>query len=34
MRDRLVHDYMEVDLAIVYDVASNEVPLLLRNLES
>ncbi len=32
MRDRLVHDYMDVDLAIVYDVATNEVPKLLQNL--
>lgn len=31
MRDRLVHDYMDVDLAIVYDVAVNEVPLLLKS---
>ncbi|OGE81885.1 MAG: hypothetical protein A3H72_00345 [Candidatus Doudnabacteria bacterium RIFCSPLOWO2_02_FULL_48_8] len=34
MRDKLVHDYMEVDLAIVYDVAMNEVPALLRNLQN
>lgn len=34
MRDKLVHDYMEVDLAIVYDVATNEVPALLKNLQS
>lgn len=32
MRDRLVHDYMDTDLAIVFDVAKNEVPLLLKNL--
>lgn len=31
MRNRLVHDYMDVDLAIVFDVATHEVPLLLRN---
>lgn len=33
MRDKLVHDYMEVDLAIVFDVATNEVPALLKNLQ-
>mgnify|MGYP001576681650 CR=1 FL=1 len=33
MRNRLVHAYMDVDLAIVYDVAVNEVLLLLKNLE-
>jgi uncharacterized protein with HEPN domain len=33
MRNRLVHDYMDVDLAIVYDVATNEVPELLKHLE-
>lgn len=32
MRDKLVHDYMDVDLEIVYDVAVNEVPTLLRSL--
>lgn len=32
MRDRLVHDYMDVDLAIVHDVAVHEVPLLFRSL--
>ena len=32
MRNRLVHDYMDVDLAIVFDVATHEVPLLLRSL--
>jgi len=34
MRDRLVHDYMDVDLAIVFDVAKNEIPSLLKNLSS
>lgn len=34
MRDRLVHDYMDVDLEIVYDVAVREVPLLLKSLQS
>lgn len=33
MRDRLVHDYMDVDLTIVYDVAVNEIPTLLEELE-
>ncbi|MBI5466516.1 MAG: DUF86 domain-containing protein [Candidatus Kerfeldbacteria bacterium] len=33
MRDRLVHDYMDVDLAIVFDVATHEVPLLLKSLQ-
>lgn len=32
MRDNLVHDYMDVDLEIVYDVAVNEIPSLLDNL--
>lgn len=32
MRDKLVHDYMDVDLAIVFDVATKEIPLLLQNL--
>ena len=32
MRDRLVHNYMDVDLAIVFDVATHEVPLLLKSL--
>lgn len=33
MRDKLVHHYMDIDLAIVFDVATNEVPKLLKNLE-
>jgi|SRR3989338_1324901 len=32
MRNRLVHDYMDIDLAIVHDVAVNEIPMLLKNL--
>ncbi|OGE76764.1 MAG: hypothetical protein A3C85_03530 [Candidatus Doudnabacteria bacterium RIFCSPHIGHO2_02_FULL_48_21] len=32
MRDRLVHDYMDTDLAIVFDVAKNEIPKLLKAL--
>lgn len=32
MRNRLVHDYMDVDLSIVFDVATNEVPSLLKSL--
>ena len=33
MRDRLVHHYMDVDLAIVFDVAINELPRLLDSLK-
>lgn len=33
MRDKLAHDYMDVDLAIVFDVATNEVPALLKSLK-
>ena len=33
MRDRLVHDYMDIDLAIVFDVAKNEVPSLLKQIK-
>ncbi len=33
MRDKLVHDYMDVDLEIVFDVCSNEIPDLLKNLK-
>jgi len=32
MRDRLVHHYMDVDLAIVFDVASVEIPALIKSL--
>ena len=32
MRDRLVHHYMDIDLAIVFDVATNEIPKLLTSL--
>lgn len=34
MRDRLVHDYMDVDLTIVYDVAINEIATLLDTLQA
>jgi uncharacterized protein with HEPN domain len=34
MRNRLVHEYMSVDLGIVYDVAVNEVPKLLKSLNN
>ncbi len=34
MRNKLIHDYMDVDLDIVFDVCLNEVPDLLKNLES
>lgn len=33
MRNRLVHNYMDIDLAIVQDVALNEIPRLLKQLE-
>lgn len=33
MRDKLVHDYMDVDLGIVYDVATHEVPLFLQQIQ-
>ncbi|OGN28284.1 MAG: hypothetical protein A2941_01925 [Candidatus Yanofskybacteria bacterium RIFCSPLOWO2_01_FULL_49_17] len=33
MRDRLVHDYMDIDLEIVFDVAVHEIPLLLHSLK-
>src|SRR3989338_4829617 len=32
MRDKLAHDYMDIDLAIVFDVATVEIPQLLKNL--
>ena len=34
MRNRLVHDYMSIDLEIVYDVAVREVPALLAALNN
>ena len=34
MRDKLVHDYMDVDLEIVWNVASKEVPALLESLRT
>jgi uncharacterized protein with HEPN domain len=34
MRDKLVHDYMDVDLEIVWNVASKEVPALLESLKA
>jgi len=33
MRNRLVHDYMNIDLSIVFDVAIHEVPKLLTDLK-
>ncbi len=33
MRDRLTHHYMDVDLAIVFDVAINEIPKLFGHLK-
>lgn len=32
MRDKLVHHYMDVDLSIVFDVATHEIPDLLKKL--
>lgn len=34
MRDRLIHDYLGVDYEIVWDVVTNEIPKLKRQLES
>ena len=33
LRNRLVHDYGEVDLTIVYDTVKNDIPLLLEQLQ-
>ena len=33
MRNKLVHEYMEVDLSIVFDVAMKEIPALLKSLD-
>ena len=33
MRDRLIHDYFGVNLDIVWDVAKNDLPRLLEDLE-
>jgi uncharacterized protein with HEPN domain len=32
LRDRLVHDYRNIDLDILWDVVSVEIPVLLANL--
>lgn len=32
-RDKLIHDYFEVDLALVWTTASREIPALLPRLE-
>ena len=34
MRDRLIHNYIDVDYAIVWDVAETKVPELARQLRS
>lgn len=34
MRNRIVHEYGNVDLAVVYDTIKNDIPKLLRQLES
>jgi uncharacterized protein with HEPN domain len=33
MRDKLIHDYVTVDYDIVWDVITNKVPLLRREVE-
>ena len=33
MRNRIVHDYGEVDLSIVYDTLKDDLPALLRDIE-
>jgi len=33
MRHKIVHDYFEVDLAVVWDVARNDLPFLIAALE-
>lgn len=33
MRDKLIHDYVTVDYDIVWDVVSNKVPALMREVE-
>ena len=33
LRNRLVHDYGEVDLSIVYDAVKNDIPKLLKQLQ-
>ena len=33
MRDRLIHDYLGVDYDIVWDVLTNKVPTLAREIE-
>lgn len=33
MRDKLVHEYMSIDLSIVFDVATHEIPELIQNLK-
>jgi uncharacterized protein with HEPN domain len=33
MRNKLIHDYMEVDLQLTYDTANKDIPLLLEQLE-
>lgn len=34
MRNRLVHEYNDVDLSIVWDVVQNEIPTLINELQS
>jgi uncharacterized protein with HEPN domain len=34
MRDKLIHDYFDVDLDVVWDTVSNEIPPLITEIES
>ncbi|MEX2498924.1 MAG: DUF86 domain-containing protein [Wenzhouxiangellaceae bacterium] len=34
MRHRLIHDYVEVDLELVWEVVQNEIPALIKTLDS
>lgn len=33
LRNRIVHEYGNVDLSVVYDTVRNDIPFLLRNIE-
>lgn len=34
LRDRLIHDYLNVDYEIIWDVIKNEIPLLKQQIET
>ena len=34
MRNRLVHEYDDIDLDIVWDVVQHQIPILIRELKS